>query len=286
MELSGEFPVKLLCDTMGIRRSSFYNWKKHLADPSDHTKNLVSNILLFQEYHLKYPSHGYRWLNAKIRLDTGLVLSNPYAHKCCKIAGIKSNAKHYSYKKSGEAYRVYPNLLMTELNIDGPMQCIVSDMTAFYVKGIYYELTLYMDMWNNEIVSHALSSKRGDRMTYISGLNDLLELKKQFPEMQTVLHSDQGSVYASKAFNELLPMYNITHSMSRAGTPTDNAAMEAINGWVKAELFMDFHVTGTESVEKEIDDYIVFFNEQRPAYALNYLTPKQYRESYSRYAAV
>ena len=286
MELSGEFPVKLLCDTMGIRRSSFYNWKKHLADPSDHTKNLVSNILLFQEYHLKYPSHGYRWLNAKIRLDTGLVLSNPYAHKCCKFAGIKSNAKHYSYKKSGEAYRVYPNLLMTELNIDGPMQCIVSDMTAFYVKGIYYELTLYMDMWNNEIVSHALSSKRGDRMTYISGLNDLLELKKQFPEMQTVLHSDQGSVYASKAFNELLPMYNITHSMSRAGTPTDNAAMEAINGWVKAELFMDFHVTGTESVEKEIDDYIVFFNEQRPAYALNYLTPKQYRESYSRYAAV
>ena len=280
MELSGEFPVKLLCDTMGIQRSSFYNWKKHLSNPSNHTKNLVSNILLFQQYHLKYPSHGYRWLNAKIRLDTGLVLSNPYAHKCCKIAGIKSKAKHYSYRKSGEAYRVYPNLLMTELNIDGPLQCIVSDMTAFYVKGVYYELTLYMDLWNNEIVSHALSSKRGDRMTYISGLKDLIELKKHFPELQTVLHSDQGSVYASKAFNELLPMYNITHSMSRAGTPTDNAAMEAINGWVKAELFMDFHVTGTESVEQEIDHYVVFFNEQRPAYALNYLTPKQYRESY------
>ena len=279
MELSGEFPVKLLCDTMGIQRSSFYNWKKHLSNPSNHTKNLVSNILLFQQYHLKYPSHGYRWLNAKIRLDTGLVLSNPYAHKCCKIAGIKSKAKHYSYRKSGEAYRVYPNLLMTELNIDGPLQCIVSDMTAFYVKGVYYELTLYMDLWNNEIVSYALSSKRGDRMTYISGLKDLIELKKHFPELQTVLHSDQGSVYASKAFNELLPMYNITHSMSRAGTPTDNAAMEAINGWVKAELFMDFHVTGTESVEQEIDDYVVFFNEQRPAYALNYLTPKQYRES-------
>ena len=286
MELSGEFPVKLLCDTMGIQRSSFYNWKKHLSNPSNHTKNLVSNIFLFQQYHLKYPSHGYRWLNAKIRLDTGLVLSNPYAHKCCKIAGIKSKAKHYSYRKSGEAYRVYPNLLMTELNIDGPLQCIVSDMTAFYVKGVYYELTLYMDLWNNEIVSHALSSKRGDRMTYISGLKDLLELKKHFPELQTVLHSDQGSVYASKAFNELLPMYNITHSMSRAGTPTDNAAMEAINGWVKAELFTDFHVTGTESVEQEIYDYVVFLNEQRPAYALNYLTPKQYRESYFRNEAV
>ncbi|MBQ4559450.1 MAG: IS3 family transposase, partial [Tyzzerella sp.] len=28
-------------------------------------------------------------------------------------------------------------------------------------------------------------------------------------------------------------------------------------------------------------DYIVFFNEERPAYSLNYLTPKQYREYYS-----
>ena len=96
-------------------------------------------------------------------------------------------------------------------------------------------------------------------MTYISGLKGLLEVKKEFPDMQMVLHSDQGSVYASKEFNELLPMYNVIRSMSRAGTPTDNAAMEAINGWIKAELFMDFHVTGDDNVEKEVDDYIVFF---------------------------
>lgn len=208
---------------------------------------------------MKYPSHGYRWLNAKICLDTGLVLSTVYAHKCCKIAGIKSEAKHYKYKKPGDPGRVFPNLFMTELRIDKPLQCIVSDMTSFYVKGVYYELTLYMDLWNNEIVSHALSSKRGDRM---------------------ILHSDQGSVYTSKAFNELLPAY-VARSMSRAGTPTDNAAMEAINGWIKAELFMDFHVTGERSVKDEIDDYIAFFNEQRPAYSLNYLTPVQFRMSYA-----
>ena len=71
MELSGEIPVKLLCRTMGIQRSSFHAWKKHLSHPSDREKSLASNVLLFQEYHLKYPSHGYRWLNAKIRMDTG-----------------------------------------------------------------------------------------------------------------------------------------------------------------------------------------------------------------------
>lgn len=229
---------------------------------------------------MRFPSHGYRWLNAKIRLDTGLVLSDPYAHKCCKAAEIKSKTKHYKYKKPGDPLRVFPNLLMSEIQIDRPLQCVVSDMTAFYVKGVYYELTLYMDLWNNEILSHSLSSKRGDRMTYISGLESLIEIKMMYPDLELILHSDQGSVYASKAFNDLLPMYGITRSMSRAGTPTDNAAMEAINGWIKAELFMDLHVTGDAPVADEICDYITFFNEQRPAYSLSYLTPKQYRESF------
>lgn len=283
LELSGEFPVKLLCETMGIRRSSFYNWKKRLSNPSGRERNLLENIVLFKEYHMRYPSHGYRWLNAKIRLDTGLVLSDAYAHKCCKIADIKSKSRHYKYKKPGKPERVFPNLLLSEMQIDGPLQCIVSDMTAFYVKGVYYELTLYMDLWNNEIVSHSLSAKRGDRMTYISGLNDLLELKKQYPGFETILHSDQGSVYTSKAYNELLPMYRINRSMSRAGTPTDNAAMESINGWAKAEMFTDLHITGERPVAEEIDTYIVFFNEERPAYSLGYLTPKQYKDRYGAY---
>ncbi len=271
--------MNLLCQVMDIQRSSFYSWKKKLSDPSNRTRNLVNNVLLFREYHMKYPSHGYRWLNAKICLDTGLVLSDPYAHKCCKIAGIKSQTKHYRYKKPGHPGRVYPNLLMGELQIDGPLQYIVSDMTAFHVKGIYYELTLYMDLWNNEIVSHALSSKRGDKMTYLSGLKDLITLTEQYKDCKMILHSDQGSVYASEGFNELLPKY-ITRSMSRVGTPTDNGAMEAINGWIKAELFVDLHVTQEGDTVREIADYIRFFNEQRPAYTLNYLTPKKYKESY------
>lgn len=267
---------------MDVSRSGFYKWRSRLRNPSERTKSFVNNMLLFREYHEKFPSHGYRWLNAKIRLDTGLTMSDTYAHKCCKTAGIVSIARRKKYRKLGERYRVYPNLLMADLLITGPMQCIVSDMTAFYSKSQYYELTLYLDLWNNEILAHSLSAKRGDRMTYINGLRHILELKSASPDMHMILHSDQGSVYASKEFNELLPMYNIERSMSRVGTPTDNGAMESINGWIKAELFNDFHITGDEDIQVEVDNYIRFFNEERPAYALNYLTPKQYRELYIR----
>ena len=198
MELSGKFPVNLLCEKIGIPRSSFYNWKKGVDEPSEQKKRLFRNIALFREYHNRFPSHGYRWLNAKIKLDLGIVLSGPYAHKCCKIAGIKSVSKHYKYKKPGDPFKTFPNLLLAGVNINGPMECVVSDMTAFYVKGIYYELTLYMDLWNDELIAHSLSSKRGDRMTYLNGLQDVIEYQKQHPGQELILHSDQGSVYASK----------------------------------------------------------------------------------------
>ena len=37
---------------------------------------------------------------------------------------------------------------------------------------------------------------------------------------------------------------------------------------------------GCAPEEREISDYISFFNEQRPAYSLKYLTPRQYKEYY------
>lgn len=281
MEKAPDFGVKKLCELMGVSRSGFYKWRKQLHNPAPRTRNFITNVMLFREYHNQYPSHGYRWLNAKIRLDTGLIMSDTHAYKCCRTAGIKSVSKHYKYRKPGNPYRLYPNMVMADMNLTGPLQCIVSDMTAFYVKGVYYELTLYMDLWNNEILTHALSAKHGDREIYISGLKDLLAIKEKYPQLDMILHTDQGSVYASKEFNELLPAYGIQRSMSRAGTPTDNGAMESINGWMKAEMFTDLHVTGERSVKEEIDEYITFFNEERPAYALNYMTPAQYREKFA-----
>ena len=70
MELSKEFPVAVLCRLMNVNRSGFYKWKKRLEHPSKRLLSFVSDLALFKEYHTKYPSHGYRWLNAKIRLDT------------------------------------------------------------------------------------------------------------------------------------------------------------------------------------------------------------------------
>lgn len=266
---------------MEINRAGFYKWKQRMANPSGKAKTRASNVRLFMEYHSMYPNHGYRWLNAKIRLDSGACMSDAYAHRCCKYAGIVSVSKHYRYKKSGEEKKYYPNYILSGIAVTGPMQVIVSDMTAFWCNREYYELTFYMDLWNNSIVSWAISNKKGDRNTYMDGLEELKKKKSEMSGMKMILHTDQGSVYSSKSFNETLPALNIIRSMSRAGTPTDNAAMESINGWSKEELFNDFRLKESEDVVSTVEKYVKFFNEERPAYALKYLTPKQFDEKYN-----
>lgn len=161
-----------------------------MENPSAKMKGFLSDLMLFKEYHQKYPSHGYRWLNTTIRNETGLVMSDNYAHKCCKTLGVKSQSKRCKYKKPGDPFKIYPNLILQGLAVNGPLECVVSDMTAFKLKGVYYELTLYMDLWNNEILTYALSAKKGDRMTYINGLNQLLDIKEKYPELKMVLHTD------------------------------------------------------------------------------------------------
>lgn len=265
---------------MDNNRSSFYKWRNRVNQPSAKMMTRISNILLFKKYHNLYPNHGYRWLNAKIKLDLGLVLSDRYAHRVCKYTGIASISKRFKFKKPGEQFKIYANLLSADMNIDGPYQCVVSDMTAFWCQGIYYELTIYMDLWNNEIISYGLAKRRGDRNSYLEGLKQLIEIKKEYQDLKMILHTDQGTVYSSKSFNELLPSYHIIRSMSRAGTPTDNAAMESIIGWMKEEIFNDFNIKDSDDPVKTVESYIKFFNEERPAYALGYLTPKQYKEMF------
>ena len=95
-----------------------------------------------------------------------------------------------------------------------------------------------------------------------------------------ILHSDQGSVYSSKKFNESLPLYHITHSMSKPGKPTENGAMEAFNGWIKEELFIDFSINSSDDIALQIEKYIHYFSFERPQYALNYLTPMQFKNTF------
>ena len=73
--------------------------------------------------------------------------------------------------------------------------------------------------------------------------------------------------------------------MSRAGKPTDNPVNESLNGWIKEELFIDFHLEQCRSRDEFreiITRYVAYYNKQRPCYAIDYDTPDNY---YRRFQA-
>ena len=176
----------------------------------------------------------------------------------------------------GQEHKLFPNQIRGKWNASKPLEIVVSDMTMLRHKGNRYEWTYILDTFNNEIISSHLSDIPGDRRPYFRCLEDLKERIKEQKEPVT-LHTDQGSVYSSKAFNDAHKKYNIIRSMSRAGKPTDNPIIEAVNGWIKAEIYSERWHKQYNTAKEMIDAYVVYFNNERPAYALQYKSPVQFR---------
>ena len=92
---------------------------------------------------------------------------------------------------------------------------------------------------------------------YSKVIKELTEKMKE-QNHPLVLHTDQGSVYSSRAFWNAHKDYNIKRSMSRAGTPTDNPIIESLNGWIKAELTTDYEYWKCKDVYSLIEEYVYY----------------------------
>ena len=266
---------------MGVSRSGYYKWLRR--EPSSREINREFMVGVVEDIHSEHPTHGYRWVAAYIRINLQLSISDNFSYKCFQYLGIQSQTRHKIHYKPRKVKDKYPNLIYSTWDtVDRPRQVIVSDMTVIKYSWFFFELTMYFDVFTKEILTWHVAERRGHRDQYIDGLNDVINLLKGTDE-PTVLHTDQGSVYASLAYNELIKDTLIVRSMSRAGKPTDNPVNESLNGWIKEELFIDFKIetcNSREEFEEALDAYVDYYNEKRPCYAIGYDTPNNYRKRF------
>jgi len=265
---------------MDVSRSGYYKWRNRRGTKNRYEADRELLTGLLQQAHQKYPSYGYHRLAALVHRETGWLFSHNLAHKCCKMAGVWSKArKAYRYRKPGEEHVTFPNLTRGKWNPKEPLQIVSSDMTILQHRGKQYEWTLLIDAFNNEILDHQLSARQGDSRPYYHVLETLIQLTeaKREKTAPTVFHTDQGAVYSSRAYCKAHEQYTIQRSMSRTGTPTDNPVIEALNGWIKEELAVDFGLSDAKDIQKTLNEYVLYFNNQRPAAALQYKSPVQFR---------
>ncbi|MNY36259.1 Integrase core domain protein [compost metagenome] len=90
------------------------------------------------------------------------------------------------------------------------------------------------------------------------------------------IHSDQGGHYTSPTYQKLLKQKGLGQSMSRRGNCWDNAPQESFYGHMKDHVNHRSCQTLAE-LQRKIDGYIRYYNNNRYQWGLKKMTPVQYR---------
>ena len=155
-----------------------------------------------------------------------------------------------------------------------PNQKWVTDVTEFKVHNEKLYLSPIVDLFNGEVISFNLS-----RHPVFAQVVDMLE--KAFIKIPNgtnlILHSDQGWQYQMKQYQSLLKDKGIRQSMSRKSNCLDNSLAENFFGLLKSELFYMKEYKTIEELEKDIIEYIDYYNNKRIKSKLKGMSPVQYR---------
>lgn len=193
-----------------------------------------------------------------------------------KRIGIKGYVRKGRYPAApGHEHQDIPNVLCRQFLAESPLQKVASDITYIKYRGQWFYLVCFLDLFNNEIVEWELSSSF-DNTFVIHSAERLLE-KAKCTGTPILLHSDQGNQYISAGYRALLRKYDAIQSMSRAGTPRDNAVIESFFGRFKDVLRSQFHYWKADDLNSVISDAVHYFNVIRPVRKLNGKPPVQFR---------
>jgi transposase InsO family protein len=92
------------------------------------------------------------------------------------------------------------------------------------------------------------------------------------------LQSDHGQEF-SRWFTRMVAVDGVAHRHSRIRHPNDNAHLERFNRTIQNECLARIP-RNMKSWQKEIPEYIQYYNERRPHMGLNFKTPTEVMQSY------
>ncbi|QDK67253.1 IS3 family transposase [Bacillus halotolerans] len=267
--LHGTMTVQNICVHLGISRASYYRWKKNLM--KDHPKRHLEKQIgtLCREHKYRY---GYRKITAILKKE--MRINHKTVQRIMQKNQWQCRVKVKKRKKNGQPYAVVDNILNRNFQSDRPLEKLVTDITylPYGQKQLY--LSSILDVYNGEVIAFTI----GDKQDTDFVLNTLEQLPT-LPQ-NCVLHSDQGSVYTSYEYQKAVKTKGITMSMSRKGTPADNASIESFHSSLKSETFYlnSINRTTTAIVERTVKEYIYYYNNIRIQTKLNSQSPISYRQ--------
>lgn len=190
-----------------------------------------------------------------------------------KLFGIKPYRRVTPkvYKKPKDS--VFPNYLMSE-EPRGPGDIYASDFTYVKYQGRWLYVATVIDVFTREIVGVSILNTHATQLV----MNALASavLHRAPPR---IIHSDQGSEYASKDYAALIQKLGIKQSMSAPGCPWENGYQESFYKGFKLDLGDPNRYNTLGELVAAIYQTINYYNQSRIHSALK-VPPRLFKEQH------
>ena len=264
-----------LLKVSGVSKSTYFYHMSNMEKTNESEEKIKNQIIsIFNENKGRY---GYRRITLELK-NRGFNVNHKRVQRIMKELGLKSiqrpKRRYNSYK--GTIGKVADNLLKRNFKANKPNQKWATDVTEFKVNNEKLYLSPIIDMFNGEIISYNLSR----HPTFQQVIDMINKAFTKIPNnTNLILHSDQGWQYQMKQYQQLLKQKGIRQSMSRKGNCLDNSCAENFFGILKSELYYikEKEYKNIDELEKDIIEYIEYYNNRRIKSKLKGMSPVQYR---------
>jgi putative transposase len=269
-----EFRVSRMCQVLQISRSGYYDWQSRgESEHSQRDQVLLKEIR--QIHHDSKEAYGAIKTWQALR-QAGVDCGKHRAARLRRLAAIEARRK----RKFRLAYRARnsapaaPNLLKWPFQAAHPDEIWMVDVTFIPTRAGWLYLAVLIDLHTRLIVGWSMKDRPNQEL-----VNEalLMAVEQRQPKPGLIHHSDQGTLYSSRSYVELLNRYGMVRSMSGKGNCYDNAVVESFFSSLKNEIVhhQDYHTR--DQARSEIFEYIeLFYNRRRLHQSLAYQTPIKY----------
>jgi transposase InsO family protein len=166
---------------------------------------------------------------------------------------------------------VFRNLIK-DIEVTGPNQAWVADITYIRTDEGFEYLKLIMDRYSRKIVGYE-SSARDDAAANLVALKRAI---KELPDScYPIHHSDRGCQYCCHEYVEALQGRSLPVSMTEENHCYENAHAERLNGILKQEYGLGATFGTRAQARRAIDQAVWLYNKRRPHMSLNLQTPSE-----------
>ena len=268
----GALSIERMCGLAGVSRASYYrHWRQ--AAPREEQTELRD---LLQRLAVAHRHYGYRRLNALLRRE-GWAVNHKRVLRLMRtdnLLCLRRRAFVPATTDSRHDWRVVPNLArgMQVMNVD---QLWVADITYLRLRDEFAFLAVIIDAFSRRVVGWAVDVHLRASLA-VEALQMALVARRPHPG-QLIHHSDRGVQYACAEYSALLAAHGIQPSMSRVGSPYDNAKAESFMSTLKREEVDGRAYRTAQEARRAIGGFIEkVYNRQRLHSALNYLAPADF----------